>query len=246
MEFPKKYVGTILWSKVTSRGDGYIMREMYEPKPADLLIREKIYHHPVENGEEFVYEHIDNARYTGQFRNVLTHVAGSDDRCSLEYIMEWTPHPGTADPIDDATANRMVMAGVNHMKEMAEHPIDVPDWVRAFYDAIDGMNPEGIGPLLADNVRFRFGSGNDVLGRERVLQVNRDVLSHMTSMKHHYVDVVQAGGRTFVEVFVDYALPNGSAYLLPFLTVFERKDEKITGVKIYGDISPLRHGWPAD
>lgn len=244
MEIPKKYVGTILWSKVTERGDGYLMREMYEPKPSDLLIREKIYHHPVDNGEEFVYEHVGNARYTGQFRNILTRIDAKSDQCVLEYRMEWTPHPGTQEQIDDVTANRMVNAGIAHMKELAEHPVEVPAWVTAFYAAIDGMKPDAIGPMLADNVRFRFGSGNDVLGRERVLQVNRDVLSHMKSMKHHFVEVYHDRAKTFVEALVDYELPNGASYQLPFLTMFDRKDERIVGVKIYGDISPLHHGWP--
>jgi ABC-type uncharacterized transport system auxiliary subunit len=33
-------------------------------------------------------------------------------------------------------------------------------------------------------------------------------------------------------------------YVLPFMTVFERPHGEVTSVKIVGDMSPLKHGWP--
>ena len=244
MEKPKKYVGNIQWSRVIEHGEGFIIREMYEPKPTDLTIREKIYHHEVENGTEFVYEHMNNAAYTGTFRNILTHVPGRDDQCQLEYIMNWIPHPGTEDKIPDATAQVMVRNGVNHMKEMAEHPVQVPDFVRAFYHAVDSMQPDAMAPLLADNVKFRIGSNTDVNGRDRVIELNRGVMTTIKQISHDFIDVYHDRGRTFVECFVEYKMPDGNEYLLPFLTMFERKDDKIASIKVFGDMMPLFHGWP--
>jgi len=244
MEMPKKYVGTIQRSKVLEHGDGFIIREMYEPKPSDLTIREKIHRHNIEGGEEFIYEHMNNARYTGTFQNILTRVPGRDDESELEYIMNWTPHPGTEDKINNETAQRMVKLGVNHLKELAENPPQVPAFVRSFYAAVDSLDAKAMEPLLADNVRFRIASHSDILGKERVIELNHQVMSSWKSIKHHFVGAYQDKGKTFVECFVEYVLKDDSHYLLPFLTVFEREGEKISNVKIFGDLSPLHHGWP--
>lgn len=246
MERPKKYVGTIQNSRIVDRGDGFIVREMYEPKPTDLLIREKIYRRPIEGGEEFVYEHLNNAKYTGFFHNLLTRVPGHPGQCELEYVMDWRPHPGTEDPIESAQADRMVAGGVAHMKALAENPPEIPDFVRAFYEAVDSLDADAMAPLLADNVRFRMGSHSDLIGKERVLQLNAEVMTHWTKIKHHYVDVFSDRDKTLVECFVEYVLPNGKDYLLPFLTMFERDGDKITNIKVFGDASPMIHGWPVE
>jgi hypothetical protein len=241
---PKKYIGAILWSKITERGEGYIVREMLHSKPKPMLVREKIHHHPIPGGEEYIYEHVANERYTGQFRNILTRIDGRGDECVLEYRMEWTPHPAMPEEINQATANSMVRSATNQMKELAENPVAVPDWVREWYAAVDSLNAEALDPWLADDVVFRFGNGNDVMGRAAVTELNREVFSHKRSMQHDFVEVYEDKGRTLVEAFVNYELPSADIFLLPMLTTMERRDGKISRIRIYGDVSPLQHGWP--
>lgn len=243
MELPKKYVGAILWSRIVERGEGYILREMYQPKPADLLVREKIYYHQVPNGEEYVYEHVNNARYTGQFRNILTRITGRDDQCELEYRMEWDPHVGTEEQITAETADRMVRPNVLHIKELAENPVMVPDWVREWYAKVDSLDADSLHDWLADDVCFRFGNGNDVIGRDAVTEINRDIFSRMKSMKHNFIEIYEDRGKTLIEALVNYELPTGESYLLPMLTTKVRRNGMISNVRIYGDVSPLRSGW---
>lgn len=245
MENPKKYVGGVLYSSILDRGDGFIVREMYEPVPSNLTIREKIYRRPIPGGEEFVYEHLNNQRYTGFFYNKLTEVPGREDQCELEYAMDWTPHLGMEEKLDPAVAKRMVAAGVTHLKEMAEHPVEIPEFVQAFYRSVDSLDPLAMGPLLADSVKFRIGSSSELIGKDAVLKLNADFMGHLKSIRHHIVGVFHDQGRTFVEAFVEYHLPDGKDYMLPFLTVFEREGDKISRVKVNGDPSPLQHGWPA-
>ncbi len=245
MEWPKKYVGAILYSSVLERGDGYIIREMYQPKPVDLMIKEKISFHDVDGGQEFVYEHIDNASYTGTFRNILTRVPGDDSKVEVEYVMGWDPRPGTVDKISDDAAKANVEHGVSHLKVMAETEVDVPDWVRAFYDVVDSMGSDAMAPLLAEKVTFRMGNGPEVVGRDDVIAGSREVTKMFAGLHHDYVSVHQSGISTFVDCWVTYTMFDDKTYVLPFLTVFDRVDGEITGVKIFGDISPLRFGWPA-
>ena len=90
-----------------------------------------------------------------------------------------------------------------------------------------------------------MGNNPVVSGRAQVVQANREVLGHFASLSHDTVQVESVGGRTFVESFVSYGLPDGASYVLPAMTVFEREADKIAGVTIYVDLSPLQHGWPA-
>jgi hypothetical protein len=244
VEKPKKYIGSIQWSRIMEHGDGFVIREYYEPAPADRLVREKIYERAVEGGTEYVFEHMNNVTYGGSFKNILTHVDGREDQCRIEYIMDWIPHPGAEDRISPEMAGIMVRNGVNHLKEMAEHPVEVPDFVRAFYHSVDSMQPDAMEPLLADNVRFRIGSNTDVLGKQQVIELNRHVFATIKKIGHDFVEVYHDRGKTFVECFVNYVMPDDSTYLLPFLTVFERSGDKITNIKVYGDMMPLMHGWP--
>jgi hypothetical protein len=244
MEWPKKYVGVILFSRILERGEGYLVREMYQPPPVDLMIREKIYLREIEDGQEFVYEHVDNATYTGTMTNVLTRVPGDDSRVQLEYIQDWTPHPGLEDRISAEDADRNIKNAVDHLKHLAENPVDPPAFVRAFYEVVDSMGSDAMAPLLSENVKFRMGNGPEVLGREAVVAGSRNVTKMFAGLSHDYVSVNEAQGRTFVDCWVTYTMFDGTTYVLPFLTGFERDGELISSVKVYGDMSPLQHGWP--
>ena len=243
MERPKKYVGPVLHSRVLERGDGHIVREMFLPKPVPLTVREKIYYREIPDGQEFIYEHLNNADYTGEFRNVLTRVDGRDDKVELEYVMDWRPHPGTNDKMSDEVAQRNTENAVKHMKELAENPVVVPDFVRTFFDAVDSKNTEAFEALFADRCKFRVGNNPEILGRENIAAMNREVLKKFASIQHDYVAVYSDKGRTLVETWVEYVMPDGKAYLLPFMTAFERSGDKLAGVAIFGDMSPLTYGW---
>lgn len=242
-EHPKKYVGSILFSKIIEKADGYIIRQMYEPKPVDLTITEKIYERPVDGGEEFVYEHMDNAIYDGVFRNVLKRVGGRDDAVELEYVMDWTPHQGVKDKLTKEAAERIVQNGVHHLKAMAENPVRIPDFARAFFDAVDSMNPEAARPLLTEDCKFRIGNGGQITGPDRLVATYRELRDMFSAIRHDCVAVNAQGSRTFVECFVEYTTHDGACYLLAFMTVFETQGGKISDVRIYGDLSPAHYGW---
>ncbi len=243
VEKPRKYVGAVMHSRILEHGDGYVIREMFQPIPVPLTIREKIYETDVPGGRDYIFEHIDNARYTGLFHNFLTRVEGREDQVELEYFMDWRPLPGVPDELSPEAAQRLVRNGVEHMKDIAENPVDVPDWVRTFFDAVDSMKAEALEPLLAEDCHFRVGNNAEVVGRDNVVEASRGVTKVFSAMQHDYVEVYGTEDRAYADCFVDYTSVSGERYLIPFLTRLERKDGKITSVAAYGDLSPVRHGW---
>lgn len=242
-EKPRKYVPVVLHSETLERGPGYILREMFQPKPVPLTIREKIYEREVPGGKEFLYEQLNNSDYTGFFYNVLTHVAGNANRSELEYIMDWKPHAGTPEKMSTEAAQAMVERGVKFLKAMAEKPVVVPDLVRVFFESVDSMQPEAMVPLLAKDCKFRVANQTEIVGADSVVAINREVMKRFVSIKHDYIDVTSVGNRHYAETYVEYVLANKKMFILPFMTVFEHRDGKLTSVKIFGDMSPLKHGW---
>jgi len=242
-EKPRKYVPVVLHSETLERGAGYIIREMFQPLPVPLTIREKIYEREIPGGKEFVYEQLNNSDYTGLFHNVLTRVAGDAGRCELEYVMDWKPHAGGAEKLSTEAAQNMVERGVKFLKGMAENPVVVPPMVRAFFEAVDSMKPDAMVPLLSKDCKFRVGNQTEIVGTDNVVRINREVMKKFTAIKHDYVDVVTTGNRFYAETYVEYQLASGKMYILPFMTVFEHRDGLLTSVKIFGDMSPLKHGW---
>jgi hypothetical protein len=242
-EKPRMYVPVIMHSDVLERGDGYIIREMFQPTPVPLTIREKIYEQDVPGGKKFIYEHLNNKDYTGNFYNILTRLPASGEQCELEYIMDWKPHPGATDKLSNTAAQTMVERGVNFLKAMAENPVNVPTVVREFFDAVDSMKSDAMAPLLAADCKFRIGNNTEIMGAETIVNMNREVMKMFAGIKHYYMDAVTVGSRAFVETYVEYLMHNKKTFLLPFLTVFEQSAGKITNVKVFGDMSPLKHGW---
>lgn len=245
VEKPRKYIGGIVHSTILERGEDYVLREYVQGFPTQLTVRERITEHDVPGGRDYVFAHVDNAAYTGAFHNVLTRVEGQDDQVELEYHMDWQPRPGTHEEMPDEVARQIVTSGVEHMKRLAEHPVEVPEWVREFFDAVDSLKVEAMEPLLADNCRFRLGNGAEVVGKAAVLDANRGVTKVFSGLQHDYVsvDVTADGNRAYADCFVDYTTLAGGRYLIPFLTRLERTDGKISSVAAYGDASPIRHGW---
>jgi limonene-1,2-epoxide hydrolase len=243
IERPRKYIGTIQTSKIVERSEGAIIREMREPSPGGMVIREKISRRQEPSGEVFVHDLLDNARYSGASQCILRRIDGRVDQCELEFKVDWSPHEGGEGTTDSAAAHHLLSMEMNHFKALAENVPAVPDFVRAFYVAVDSLQPEAMTPLLADNIRFRIASQSDIVGRERVVELNRAVMSGWQSIKHHFVNVYNDCGKVFVECFVEYTLKDGSEYILPFLSVFEREGGKISNIKVFGDLSPLRYGW---
>jgi ketosteroid isomerase-like protein len=244
VEKPRIYVGAVRNSAIVERGDGYVIREMFQPHPKPLTIREKIYSREITQGEEHVFEHLNNPNYSGTFKNILTRLGGDDGKVELEYVMDWIPHSGVADPISDQLAATMVEKGVKAMKHIAENPVSVPDFVRDFFAAVDSLDAENMRGVLADDVVFRKGNDGEIIGIENVVAASRGITSRLRKMRHNFVAVYRDTAKTLVETFVEYELPSGQQYILPFMTAFEQSGGKISRVQVFGDMSTLIHGWP--
>ncbi|PSL52139.1 ketosteroid isomerase-like protein [Saccharothrix carnea] len=233
VDHPRKYV-PVTSSTILERTDDHVLREMFQPYPVPLTIRERIRETAVDGGVDIVFEHVDNPTYTGSFHNTLRR---GPDGVTLEYRMEWTPVSG-ADPMSDETAARMVRDGVTHLKHLAENPVQVPDWVRGFFDAVDSADLTAVAGLLTDDVRFRIGNGPELVGRAAaVAQLAKEADRHATT-RHDHVDVTTVDDRAFVNGYVEHTTHDGEEHLFPSFTELRRREGRISTFLIFADTSP--------
>ncbi|MBB4934796.1 hypothetical protein F4561_005690 [Lipingzhangella halophila] len=119
VENPQKYVSAVRSSRILERGEGHVLREMYQPSPGDLTIRERITEHELPDGVDVVFEYVDNPTYVGAFHNTAVRAGRGVE---LTYLMDWRPRPGVDDPIAPDVAEAMMRDGVRHLKRLAETP----------------------------------------------------------------------------------------------------------------------------
>jgi SnoaL-like domain len=119
------------------------------------------------------------------------------------------------------------------------NPVVVPSLLRAYFEAVDSMKPGALAPLLAKDCKFRFGNQTEISGADEIVHMCGQVLQAFSSIKHDYVDVMSIGNRIYAETYVNYVLDPNRSYVLPFISVIEHRDNLLTSIKIYGDMSPI-------
>jgi len=112
-------------------------------------------------------------------------------------------------------------------------------WISDFYRNVDAMNLDGfIGSLSADAIVV-VGNQPPMHGRAAV----RNGISHfweaIGGLKHNFIDVVEAKGKTLLELKVDYLRKDGQTVTVPCVTVLERQGDLVSAARIYLDVTPV-------
>ena len=112
--------------------------------------------------------------------------------------------------------------------------------VRGMFARIDAMDVPGMLDHLAPDVTFQFGSNDAVVGRERVGEIVTGVFGGLRGIGHEFVDVLEFGDVTVLQLVTTYGLPDGRNQSLPAAVIVrQRPDELIDDYRIYQDVSPL-------
>ncbi len=116
-----------------------------------------------------------------------------------------------------------------------------PDWLVRLFRSIDERDWDTFVDHLADDARFRYGSGQTARGKETIRHAADMALSPFTTVRHELVDVWERTDSTLVEGRVTYQWPDGHKQTLPFVNLFRIQDggRAITEYLIFIDPSPL-------
>src|SRR5215218_9250302 len=85
---------------------------------------------------------------------------------------------------------------------------------------IDSMDPDAFARHLADDVSFKFGNSDPVIGRDAVRDTWAGFCDGIDGVSHDVVEQWEQGPATIVESTVTYTRKDGSTLSLPVVTIY--------------------------
>src|SRR3954452_9615382 len=85
---------------------------------------------------------------------------------------------------------------------------------------IDSMEPDAFASHLADDVSFRFGNAEPVIGRDNVRDTWAGFCDGIGGVRHEVIEQFESGSATVVEAIVTYTRKDGSTISLPVVTSY--------------------------
>src|SRR3954464_15930896 len=85
---------------------------------------------------------------------------------------------------------------------------------------IDSMEPDAFARHLADDVSFRFGNADPVIGRENVRDTWGGFCAGIAGVSHAVIEQWNDGPATIVEANVTYTRKDDSTVSLPVVTIY--------------------------
>jgi hypothetical protein len=112
-------------------------------------------------------------------------------------------------------------------------------WFSNLYDSIDAMRLDEFAAGLTPDVEVVVGNHPAMSGRHAAKEGIGYFFSTIQGLRHHFVNVVESQGLTFLEVKVDYLRKDGRQVTIPAVTVLERRGELVKSLRIYFDVAPV-------
>lgn len=117
-------------------------------------------------------------------------------------------------------------------------------WAHALYaDSVDQKNAAGFAAVFAKDGTLRFGNEKPIAGRAQIEQAIAQFFLAMTSLRHEFLAISQAGNTLFLEALVTYTRHDGGAVTVPAMTVFVMESNGDNFIakscRIYVDLTPL-------
>jgi len=113
------------------------------------------------------------------------------------------------------------------------------DWLRDYYDDVDGMRLQEFLDRHTDDVVVRFGNNPPAVGKAEVGQAIGYFWGLIGGLRHSFVNVYANGETTILESEIDYTRTDGLHVTVPCTSVLHRRGELVDQLRIYLDLAPV-------
>jgi ketosteroid isomerase-like protein len=114
------------------------------------------------------------------------------------------------------------------------------DWLRVYYENVDGMRLDDFVDSHTDDVVVKFGNGPAAVGKEQVREAIGQFWTMVGGLRHNFVSVHQSGDTTVLEADIDYTLLDGRVVTVPCASILERDGGgKVRALRVYIDLAPV-------
>jgi ketosteroid isomerase-like protein len=112
--------------------------------------------------------------------------------------------------------------------------------VRRLFAAVDTLNPQAPLEHIADDVVFRFGNNDLIIGKPAFEESGVQFFGSLASIHHELLSIwAPEPDVVITEMNVTYGRQDDSTLTLPCCNVFRFKDGLIATYTIYMDIGPV-------
>jgi ketosteroid isomerase-like protein len=111
--------------------------------------------------------------------------------------------------------------------------------VKEIFADIDSMNPDKFVAHLTEDVVFRFGNGDPVVGRPAVRDAVAGFYTTISGMTHHMLKTYDVDDTTIAQVDVEYERQDGKSVVTPNVDVLVFDGDRVKNWQIYIDLAPV-------
>ena len=111
--------------------------------------------------------------------------------------------------------------------------------VPAIFADIDAFDPDKFVSHLTDDVTFRFGNGEPVVGRANVREAVAGFFTTIAGLTHHILNVYAAGAVSIAQIDVEYVRQDGKHVTVPNADILTFDGDLVSNWQIYIDLAPV-------
>ena len=111
--------------------------------------------------------------------------------------------------------------------------------VPAIFADIDAFDPDKFVSHLTDDVTFRFGNGEPVVGRANVREAVAGFFTTIAGLTHHILNVYDAGAVSIAQIDVEYVRQDGKHVTVPNADILTFDGDLVSDWQIYIDLAPV-------
>lgn len=108
------------------------------------------------------------------------------------------------------------------------------------FGAVDALDADALGALLAEDARMVFGNGEPLLGRAAILAGCEEFASSIRGLRHRVVRDWVSGRDTIVEAEATYSRLDGKEVTVPVVSIWRIDDDGLIGdYRVFYDLAPV-------
>ncbi|AEY85502.1 hypothetical protein SHJG_0222 [Streptomyces hygroscopicus subsp. jinggangensis 5008] len=124
---------------------------------------------------------------------------------------------------------------------MTEQAVEVTAsrWLTDFYSKVDELDADHVAERFHPDAVMQFATDAPHEGREAIRTGLSSFFTILSSMKHTFHRVWQAGDTVLLEATVTYHMRDGRTLPIPVVTIIERRDGPISSLRVFIDRAPM-------
>ena len=110
---------------------------------------------------------------------------------------------------------------------------------RAIFADIDAFDPDKFVSHLTEDVVFRFGNAEPVVGKAAVREAVAGFFSSIDGLTHHILNVWDVGDTSIAQINVEYVRKDGKHVTVPNADILTWDGDLVSNWQIYIDVAPV-------